>query len=149
MQAVCWHPSSLLGSTGVPWSRPGSWRNSGGGRNLFPLRLATGAQAVERDLTRIGKTIERLLTACQEDLISLDQLRKRMPLQRQREQTLRHELNALVEQTHDRAAHLRLAKTLSAFLTRLRASAETLDILEQQRIVDSSSRRFSSATTRS
>ena len=95
----------------------------------------TRTQAVERDLARVGKTIERLLTAYQEDLISLDQLRERMPLLRQREQTLRHELNALVEQTHDRAAHLRLAETLSAFLTRLRASAETLDILERQRIV--------------
>ena len=98
-----------------------------------PTRTRT--QAVERDLARVGKTIERLLTAYQEDLVSLDQLRERMPLLRQREQTLRHELNALVEQTRDRAAHLRLAEALSAFLTRLRASAETLDILERQRIV--------------
>ena len=98
-----------------------------------PTRTRT--QAVERDLTRVGKTIERLLTAYQEDLVSLDQLRERMPLLRQREQTLRQELHALVEQTRDRAAHLRLAETLSAFLTRLRASAETLDILERQRIV--------------
>ena len=98
-----------------------------------PTRTRT--QAVERDLARVGKTIERLLTAYQEDLVSLEQLRERMPLLRQREQTLRHELNALVEQTRDRAAHLRLAETLSAFLTRLRVSAETLDILERQRIV--------------
>ncbi len=98
-----------------------------------PTRTRT--QAVERDLARVGKTIERLLTAYQEDLVSLDQLRERMPLLRQREQTLRHELNALVEQTRDRAAHLHLAETLSAFLTRLRASAETLDIVERQRIV--------------
>jgi len=68
-------------------------------------------------------------------LVSLDQLRERMPLLRQREQTLRHELNALVEQTRDRAAHLHLAETLSAFMTRLRASAKTLDIVERQRIV--------------
>ena len=95
----------------------------------------TRTQAVERDLARVDKTIERLLTAYQEDLASLDQLRERMPLLRQREQTLRQELNALVEQTRDRAAHLRLAETLSAFLTRLRASAETLDIVERQRIV--------------
>ena len=58
-----------------------------------------------------------------------------MPLLRQREQALRHELNALVEQTLDRAAHLRLLETLSAFLTRLRSAAETLDVLERQRIV--------------
>ncbi len=92
-------------------------------------------QAVERDLARVGKSMERLLTAYQEDLLSLDQLRERMPLLRQREQTLRDELNALVEQTRERAAHLRLAETLSAFLTRLRAAAETLDIVERQRIV--------------
>ena len=49
----------------------------------------TRTQAVERDLARVGKTIERLLTAYQEDLVSLDQLRERMPLLRQREQTLR------------------------------------------------------------
>ena len=79
--------------------------------------------------------MERLLTAYQEDLLSLEQLRERMPLLRQREQTLRHELNALVEQTRERAAHLRLAETLSAFLTRLRAAAAALDIVERQRIV--------------
>ena len=92
-------------------------------------------QAVERDLARVGKSMERLLTAYQEDLLSLEQLRERMPLLRQREQTLRDKLNALIEQTRERAAHLRLAETLSAFLTRLRAAAETLDIVERQRIV--------------
>ena len=56
-----------------------------------PTRTRT--QAVERDLARVGKTIERLLTAYQEDLVSLAQLRERMPLLRQREQTLRHELS--------------------------------------------------------
>ena len=72
-------------------------------RRLVADPTRTRTQAVEQDLTRVGKTIERLLTAYQEDLVSLDQLRERMPLLRQREQTLRHELNALVEQTHDRA----------------------------------------------
>ena len=64
----------------------------------------TRTQAVERNLARVGKTIERLLTAYQEELVSLEQLRERMPLLRQREQARRHELNALVEQTRDRAA---------------------------------------------
>ena len=43
-------------------------------------------QAVERDLVRVAKSMERLLTAYQEDLLSLEQLRERMPLLRQREQ---------------------------------------------------------------
>ncbi len=58
-----------------------------------------------------------------------------MPPLRQREQTLRLELRAITEQTRDRAAYLRLAETLSAFLERLRLAADTLDILERQRIV--------------
>ncbi len=92
-------------------------------------------ETMQRELVRVGKGIERLLTAYQEELVSLEQLRERMPALRQREQTLRSELHALAEQTRDRAAYLRLAETLSAFLARLRLAADTLDILERQRIV--------------
>ncbi len=92
-------------------------------------------QALQRDLARIGKSIERMLTAYQEDLLSLDQLRERMPLLRQRERALRAELQSIAEQTRERAAYLHLAETLSAFLTRLREAANTLDIAERQRIV--------------
>ena len=92
-------------------------------------------QTLERDLVRVGKSIERLLTAYQEELLSLEQLRERMPQQRQREKALRTELQSIAEQTRERAAYLRLAETLSAFLVRLRAAADTLDIIERQRIV--------------
>jgi site-specific DNA recombinase len=92
-------------------------------------------QTVQRELVRVGSRIERLLTAYQEELVSLEQLRERMPSLRQRDQALRTELQSIVEQTQDRAAHLRLAETLSAFLTRLRAAAETLDIGDRQRVV--------------
>jgi site-specific DNA recombinase len=92
-------------------------------------------QVLQRELVRVGKSIERLLTAYQEDLLSLEQLRERAPLLRQREQALRTELHSIAEQTRDRAAYLRLAETLSAFLARLSMAADTLDILERQRIV--------------
>jgi site-specific DNA recombinase len=92
-------------------------------------------QTIQRELIRVGKGIERLLTAYQEELLSIEQLRERMPPLRQREQTLGIELRAIAEQTRDRAAYLRLAETLSAFLARLRLAADTLDILERQRIV--------------
>ena len=92
-------------------------------------------QTVQLDLVRVGKSIERLLTAYQEDLVSLEQLRERMPRLREREQALRAELQAIADQTRDRAAYLRLAETLSAFLARLHEAADTLDILERQRIV--------------
>lgn len=92
-------------------------------------------QSLQRELTRVGKSIERLLTAYQEELLSLEQLRERMPLLRQREQTLRAELQAIADQATDRATFLRLAETLAAFLGRLRSAADTLDVIERQRIV--------------
>jgi site-specific DNA recombinase len=76
-----------------------------------------------------------LLTAYQEGLLSIEKLRERMPALRNREQMLRSELRAITEQINDRAAFLRLAQTLTAFLTRLRNNAETLDVAERQRIV--------------
>jgi site-specific DNA recombinase len=92
-------------------------------------------RTVQRDLVRVDKSIERMLTAYQEDLLSLEQLRERMPYLRQREQALRTELQSIAEQTRERAMYLSLAQTLSMFLGRLRLAADTLDILERQRIV--------------
>jgi hypothetical protein len=92
-------------------------------------------QNLQRELIRVGKGIERLLTAYQEELLSLEQLRERMPALRQREHTLRAELQAIADQATDRATFLRLAETLTTFLTRLRSAADTLDIIERQRIV--------------
>ena len=92
-------------------------------------------QTLERELLRLGKSIERLLTAYQEELLSLEQLRERMPQLRQREQALRTEQQSIAEQTQEQAAYLRLAETLSAFLARLRVAADTLNISERQRIV--------------
>src|SRR5881227_1274770 len=60
---------------------------------------------------------------------------ERMPALRQREQALGAELQAIADQTNDRAAFLRLAETLSAFLARLRSAAETLSVIERQKIV--------------
>ena len=45
-------------------------------------------KALQRDLTRHRKSMDRLLTAYQEDLLSLDELRRRMPELRQRERAL-------------------------------------------------------------
>ena len=92
-------------------------------------------QTLQRELSHVGKGIERLLTAYQEELLSLEQLRERMPMLRQRQQTLRAELQAIADQANDRAAFLRLAETLTAFLTRLRSAAETLSVIERQKIV--------------
>jgi site-specific DNA recombinase len=92
-------------------------------------------EILQRDLARARKGMDRLLTAYQEDLISLDELRRRMPELRQRERAMQAELRSIVDQASDRAAYLRLAETLSGFLTRLWSSAETLHLQERQRVV--------------
>ena len=67
--------------------------------------------------------------------MELDELRQRMPELRHREHAMRAELQSIVNQVDDRAAYLRLAETISAFLTRLRTSADSLDVQDRQRIV--------------
>jgi site-specific DNA recombinase len=92
-------------------------------------------ETLRYELVRTQKGMERLVTAYQETLLSLEELRTRMPELRRREQTLKAEIKSITDQTNDRAAYLRLTETLSSFMTRLRSSAGTLDILERQRIV--------------
>jgi site-specific DNA recombinase len=56
-------------------------------------------QNLQRELAHVGKGIERLLSAYQEALMSIEQLRERMPTLRQREQSVRAELQAITEQS--------------------------------------------------
>jgi site-specific DNA recombinase len=108
-------------------------------RRLEAARDASPTQrrleTLNRDLIRVRKSMERLLTVYQEELLSLDELRVRMPPLRQREQAMQAELQAINNQTADRAAYLRLAETLTAFLERLRSNAQTLDIGQRQRVM--------------
>src|SRR6267378_814994 len=92
-------------------------------------------ESLRRELAHISKGIERLLSAYQEALMSMEQLRERMPVLRQREQALRAELQAIADRANDQATLLRLAETLTAFLERLHGAADTLCITERQRIV--------------
>jgi site-specific DNA recombinase len=108
-------------------------------RRLAAAREADPAkrreQALRRNLAHIGKSIERLLTAYQDDLLSLDELRQRMPDLRRREKADNAELQAILDQSVGRAAYLRLAETLTTFLSRLRSSAGTLDVEERRRVL--------------
>jgi site-specific DNA recombinase len=102
-------------------------------RNVGPGRCRK--EILQRDLVRVQSSMERLMTAYQEDLLSLDGLRRRMPDVRKREQAIRNELNAIESELADPAAYLRLAETVTGFLARLRETAKTLDVSERQRIV--------------
>jgi site-specific DNA recombinase len=106
-------------------------------RRLQALRsehpAARRREALERDLTRAAGAIERLIEAYQEQLISLDELRARMPRLRKRQSTLRAQLDALDAELHDAETYLQLADTLEGFLTRLNDGLDRLTLDEQQR----------------
>ena len=108
-------------------------------RRLEAARASDPNQQRETDLRhrliRVRKSIDRLVNAYQEELITIDELRDRTPELRRQEQALHRELQSSVDRAKDRETYLRLAETLSGFLARLRSSAETLDIVERQRIV--------------
>jgi site-specific DNA recombinase len=74
--------------------------------------------------------VEHFTTAYQEELLSLGDLRHRMPELRQREQAIRAELKAIESQLADRPGYLRLADQVTNFLARLRQAAKTLDVAQ-------------------
>jgi site-specific DNA recombinase len=92
-------------------------------------------EALQRELVRLRKGIERLLTAYREDLLSLDELRGRMPDLRQRERAAQAELLPLESQESQKATYLRLAETVSSFFVRLKETAHSLDAAGRNKIV--------------
>ena len=79
--------------------------------------------------------MDRLLDAYQNELLSLDELRSRVPHLRHRETTIRGDLDALKERAMDREKYLKLAETLESFLTKLHDAADHASLEERQRIV--------------
>ena len=81
---------------------------------LAQIRTADPATAQRKRLDdALAKTtgaITRLIGAYQEDLISLDELRARMPDLRARQTSLRHQAQALDAQLADREVYLKLAE---------------------------------------
>ena len=90
---------------------------------------------LERQLRRIRNAIERLVNAYQEELITIDELRQRMPELRRQEQAVHAEIQSVMNLARETETYLRLAESLNSFLARLRESADTLDVPERQRIV--------------
>src|SRR5205085_10434655 len=78
---------------------------------------------------------ERLINAYQEGLVTLPQLRQRMPELRQQTQAVESELQSLAMAATEQVKYLQLAEGLAAFRSKLRLRAETLDIRERQQIL--------------
>jgi site-specific DNA recombinase len=92
-------------------------------------------EILRRDHARLEKSMDRLLSAYQEGLVSLDQLRSRMPELRKQQQAVQAELQSLEAAAADDTQRLRLVRTLADFCAQLRLRADTLEVIERQKIL--------------
>src|SRR5664279_88171 len=92
-------------------------------------------EQLHRDHARLAKSMDRLLIAYQESLVSLEQLRCRIPELRKQDQAVQAELQSLETAAGDQTRYLRLVETLADFHARLQTRAETLDMPERQRVL--------------
>ena len=88
-----------------------------------------------REQARLEKSSERLVTAYQEGLLALPQLRQRIPLLQKQTQAVESELQSLRMAAVDEAKYLQLAESLAGFRCQLRVRAEALDIAVRQQIL--------------
>jgi site-specific DNA recombinase len=108
-------------------------RRTEAARNADPLRQRQ--ENLRREQNRLAKNMDRLLTAYQEGLMGLDQLRGRMPELRKQEQAVQSELQSLETVATDQTKYLRLVETLGDFRSRLRANAGSLTVKDRQTIM--------------
>ena len=98
-----------------------------------PLRRRE--EELRREKARVEKSSERLVTAYQEGLPTLPQLRQRMPSLQKQTQAVESELQSLRMAAVDQAKYLQLAESLAGFRSKLRVRAEALDIAVRQQIL--------------
>jgi site-specific DNA recombinase len=86
-------------------------------------------------LAKATAAISSMIEALAEGLITIDELRARMPNLRARETSLRNQIDALEAQLVDREVYLALAEDLEGFLAQLRNGADTASVTERQRVL--------------
>jgi len=92
-------------------------------------------QRLELALAQASAAITRMIEAFQEQLITIDELRARMPDLRARDTAIRGQLDAIDTQLADRELYLKLADDLEGFLAQLRDKAEASTVQERQRVL--------------
>jgi len=90
---------------------------------------------LEKALKKTSESVASLITALSEQLITIDELRGRMPALRARETSLRNQIAALDAQAADRETYLKLADSLEGFLARLRGNARSASTEDRQRVL--------------
>ena len=92
-------------------------------------------EILRRDHARLEKSMDLLLNACQEGLVSLEQLRSRMPELRKKQQAIQAEWQSLEAAAADDTQCRRLVETLADFCVQLRLRADTLQVTDRQKIL--------------
>jgi site-specific DNA recombinase len=90
---------------------------------------------LETALAKASKSVTAMIEAYSEQLVTIDELRAKVPHLRAREANLRSQLEALDVQAADRDAYLRLADGLDGFLAQLRGRAATASPDERRRVL--------------
>jgi len=102
-------------------------------QNTDPRRQR--GQGLRREQARLENHVERLVSAYQEGLVTLAQLRHRMPDLQKRSQAVESELHSLEMAVVDETRYLKLAESLAGFRTKLRVRAQTLEVRERQQLL--------------
>jgi site-specific DNA recombinase len=90
---------------------------------------------LEAALAKATASISAMIEALSEQLITIDELRARMPALRAREVNLRGQIDALNAQAADRDAYLKLADDIDGFLARLHSSTSTVTTEDRQQVL--------------
>ena len=90
---------------------------------------------LELELAKAATSITAMIEAFSEQLLTIDELRAKMPHLRARQANLRAQIDALDSQAADRDAYLKLADDLEGFLAQLRGNAATATVEDRQRVL--------------
>ena len=90
---------------------------------------------LELDAAKTAASIAAMIEAFQEQLLTIDELRARMPHLRARQASLQAQIDALDAQAADRDAYLKLADDLEGFLAHLCGNAATATVEQRQRVL--------------
>ena len=102
-------------------------------RNSSPVRVRK--ETLAKEIARVKNGIDRLLDAYQDGLLQLPELRTRVSGLRKKDSALTSELQSMESRTVDEETHLRLVNGIDDFLSRIRRSAQSLDISDRQKIL--------------
>ncbi len=102
-------------------------------RNSNPAKARK--ETLVHEIARIKNGIDRLLDAYQEGLVQLPELRGRVQGLRKRDSALTSELQSIESRMVDEEMYLQLVGRIEDFLSRVRQSTESLNVLDRQKIL--------------